>query len=222
MPAAARESFDDWIDFDEVKRWITMCDNRHGYDELGCSPVPFDLAVLPRTDTGQLDFRLIDVDAICIAYAPRNPKYVALSYVWGQTSKPRLTLTSHKEEALSRPRALEANQSKIPNTIWDAIAAVHKLGERYLWVDSLCLLQDDVKELEECVAVMDLFYEMATFTIIAADGEDAFAGFDDVPPIRRKIKASSIEDIVPGLKMTTVIDVDTLLQKSVYNSKAWT
>jgi hypothetical protein len=159
---------------------------------------------------------------MCIVYAPRKAKYVALSYVWGRTSKPRLTLTSDNEEALSRPKALEANQSKIPNTIWDAITVARKLGERYLWVDSLCLLQDDQRELQEYVAVMDLFYEMATFTIVAAGGEDAFAGLDGVPPTRRKIHASSVKDIVPGLKMTTVIDVDTLLRKSVYHSRAWT
>lgn len=119
-----------------------MCDNRHRGYEPGCSPMPFSLAILPRTDRGQLDFRLIDIDTMCIVYAPRKAKYVALSYVWGRTSIPRLTLTSHNEEALLRPKGLEANRSKIPNTILDAITVFRKLGERYLWVDSLCLLQD--------------------------------------------------------------------------------
>lgn len=62
------------------------------------------------------------------------------------------------------------------------------------------------------MALMDLFCEMATFTIVAAGGEDAFAGLDGVPPTRRKIHASPVKDIVPGLKMTTVVDVDTLLR----------
>lgn len=221
-PVVARESFDAWIDFEEVWRWTFMCDSKHKDYDSECSPMPFNLAVLPRTDRGQLDFRFIDVHAMCIVYAPRKTKYVALSYVWGRTNKTRLTLTSKNEEALLQRNGLEANRSKIPNTILDAITVVHKLGERYLWVDSLCLLQDDPTELQECVAVMDLIYEMATFTIIAAGGEDAWAGLEGVPPTRRKIHASPVRDIVPGLKMTTVVDVDTPLRNSVYNSRAWT
>jgi Heterokaryon incompatibility protein (HET) len=153
----AREYFDPWIDFDEVKRWINKCNADELHAEKGCLPVPFNPAILPRAENRQLDFRLIDVDAMCVVPAPWKVNYVALSYVWGQTDKPRLKLESHNEEALSQPMALKLYASKIPNTIRDAITVVRKLGERYLWVDSLCILQDDGWELQECVAVMDLF-----------------------------------------------------------------
>jgi hypothetical protein len=217
----ARASFDEWIDLADVKNWIAACDSKHRHHE-DCSPVPFNPAVLPRNDKRQLDFRLIDVEAMCIVYAPRKAKYVALSYVWGRTSRTRLTLTSNNEEALTQPMALKSKESIIPPTIRDAITVVRELGERYLWVDSLCLLQDDEWELQECVAIMDLFYEMAAFTIIAADGEDAFAGLEGVPPTKRRTQANPIKEIAPGLKMTAIFDVDTLLRGSTYSSRAWT
>lgn len=144
----------------------------------------------------------------------------------GRTTGPQLSLTSDNEEALSQPKALEENRSKIPTTILDAITVVRELGERYLWVDRLCLLQDDIMELQECVAIMDLFYEMATFTIVAAGGEDSFAGLEGVPPTRRKWEAyldtTAERDIVRGLTLSVVIDVDTLLRRSVYGSRGWT
>jgi hypothetical protein len=114
------------------------------------------------------------------------------------------------------------NEPLISNTIRDAITVVSKLGERYMWVENLCLLQDDEWEMRECVAHMDVFYEMATFTIIAAGSEDAFAGLEGVPPTRRLTLTSPVKEIVPGLRMTAIVDVDTLLQVSVYNNRAWT
>jgi hypothetical protein len=145
-----------------------------------------------------------------------------LSYVWGRRNKSRLVLTSGNEENLLEPGALALfeTQASIPNTILDAMLVVRKLRERYLWVDSLCLLQDEVNELQDCVAIMDLFYEMAMLTIVAASG-DAWSGLPGVAPTPRK-ENRVVRDITPGLKMTTIVDMDTLLRRSVYSSRAWT
>jgi hypothetical protein len=62
--------FDEFIDFRQVYRWISACHQEHGGFGGGCCPAPFDLAMLPRTGGRQLDFRVIDVDAMCIVYAP--------------------------------------------------------------------------------------------------------------------------------------------------------
>jgi hypothetical protein len=221
----AREELDEWIDFSEVKRWIMHCDADHcvkAFRNDDCMPLPFNPAVLPRTEKRQLDIRLVDVDQLCIVYAPLRAKYIALSYVWGQSNKPRLKLMSHNEEELSKPDALKTTWSLIPNTIRDAISVARQLGERYLWIDSLCILQDDANELQESVAVMDLFYEMASFTIIAAGGKDAFAGLEGVRPTRRSTRPNPVQEIIPGLNMTVVESSDLLLRQSTYNTRAWT
>jgi hypothetical protein len=219
-PICARAQFTEWIDFDDVHRWISTCEQKHGSE---CSPATFNPAVLPRNSDRQLDFRLIDVEAMCIVYAPRQCRYIALSYVWGRRNKSRLILTSDNEEALMEPGALALSETRtsIPNTILDTMSVVRKLRERYLWVDSLCLLQDGANELRDCVTIMDLFYEMALLTIVAASGEDAWSGLPGVPPTPRRINRL-VRDIIPGLKMTTIVDMDTPLRRSVYSSRAWT
>lgn len=220
----ARARLPEWIDFDDVLGWISRCEQDHpknGYYDCGIGA--YNPAVIPRNNRRQLDFRLIDVDSLCVVYAPRECKYIALSYVWGQSKKKRLVLTSMNEEALMEPKALEdvQNRGSIPNTIWDAMSVVRKLGERYLWVDSLCLLQDDINELQECVAIMDLFYDMALLTIVAGSGEDAWCGLPGVSPTARVIKPY-IRYIKPGLTMTSIMGVDLLLRQSIYSSRAWT
>jgi hypothetical protein len=67
-----------------------------------------------------------------------------------------------------------------------------------------------------------LFYEMATFTIVAAGNENGFEGLEGVPPTRRSTQSRTVKDIIPGLKMTAFTDVDVLLPKSVYQTRAWT
>lgn len=217
----ARAKFDEFIDFDGVRQWISACNQKHGKHGGGCLPTPFNLAILPKTGKRQLDFRVIDIDNMCIAYAPQRCRYIALSYVWGTRKKSRLVLTSHNEETLMEPGALISARASIPNTILDAMTVVHKLQERYLWVDSLCLFQDDAGELEECVAIMDLFYEMSILTIVAADGEDSWAGLRGVEPTPRQLNRT-VREIVPGLNMAIILDMDILLRRSTYSTRAWT
>lgn len=215
---AALEAF---IDLDNVRRWISSCDQGKGSYENECYSTPFNPAILPVTGKRQIDFRVIDVDTMSIIYAPRQCRYIALSYVWGAQKKSRLVLTSHNEEDLMQPGALEKSRKSIPNTILDAMTVVRKLHERYLWVDSLCLAQDDAAKLQECVRVMDMFYEMASLTIVAADGEDAWSGLQGVAPTPRRINRH-IRQIVPGLNMTTTGDLEVLLRASTYSTRAWT
>ncbi|QDS70265.1 hypothetical protein FKW77_007657 [Venturia effusa] len=121
------------------------------------------------------------------------------------------------------PGALVADstQRSIPNTIIDAISVVRQLGECYLWVDSLCLLQDDKEELKECTSIMDLFYEMALLTIVAGSG-DAWSGLPGVAPTPRGFKPTK-RRIKPDLALVvTSPGLDVLLRRSVYSSRAWT
>lgn len=50
------------------------------------------------------------------------------------------------------------------------------LGLRYIWIDSLCIIQDDQKDLEEQCAVMNLVYLISFCTISASDSKDCRGG----------------------------------------------
>lgn len=101
-------------------------------------------------------------------------EYAALSYCWGNASF--LTLTSSTIEALRSSIPMNS----LPRTVQDAIVILRRLGIRYLWVDSLCIIQGSDKEAQkDWVHVsenMALVYRAAFLTIAAAGANDAHEG----------------------------------------------
>ncbi|KAL1946173.1 hypothetical protein VTO73DRAFT_15300 [Trametes versicolor] len=100
-----------------------------------------------------------------------HDKYLALSYVWGEDQSHKTTTSN-----LSMyERGIEP--SFLPATIRDAIRVTHMLGFRWLWVDSLCIIQDsDEDKLHEIGRMHDI-YRYAHLTIIAASAEKVSDGF---------------------------------------------
>lgn len=62
------------------------------------------------------------------------------------------------------------------------MSLVRSLGERYLWVDALCIVQDDEASKLQNIDRMAPIYPGAKLTIIAADG-DADYGLRGLPSI---------------------------------------
>lgn len=88
-------------------------------------------------------------------------KYVALSYCWVQNPLVKLTRSSLRE--------LEAkvDLSLLAETIRDAVTVTRKLKVPYLWVDSLCIIQDDRDDRDEELKKMADIYQGAVLTISA-------------------------------------------------------
>ena len=214
----AQRNLRGWIDPNLCIRWLSRCEGWHG---LECSPSTFDTSKLQMKDGEVFALRLVDVETLCIVDAPDTCRYIALSYVWGDSEDGRLVLNRPNKSILAKPYALHSHWDSIPMTISSAITMVKNLGERYLWVDSLCLVQDDQEELQECVEIMDAFYAMAILTIVAASGPDARSGLPGVYPTQRK-STRLVKEVLPSLWMTTVEDFDTFLRNSTYSRRAWT
>ena len=77
-----------------------------------------------------------------------------------------------------RPGSIDVSFSKLKfgKTIEDALRLVSLLGERYLWVDCLCIVQDDLDTKQDFLNAMGSKYSNAYFTIVAADGHHADHG----------------------------------------------
>jgi hypothetical protein len=88
--------------------------------------------------------------------------YTALSHCWGD-KQPLLT-TSFTFQM--RKASLEWDS--MPATFKDAIMVTRKLGIRYLWLDSLCIIQDDDTDWESEAAKMADIYEGAQLVIAAS------------------------------------------------------
>ncbi|KAK0639955.1 heterokaryon incompatibility, partial [Cercophora newfieldiana] len=144
--------------------------------------------------------------------------YVALSYVWGSAAG--LSSTRGNIDALKRPGSLWLAQRDLPAVITDAMALVAGMGERYLWVDRLCILQDDGDTKMAAINQMDVIYENALLTIVAAEGADASAGLPGVGR-RPRMQAQRCDVIGPRLKMIVPHELDAL-RSTKWASRAWT
>lgn len=90
-------------------------------------------------------------------------RYAALSHRWGN-SQPIDTKVSTLN---LRKQSLQ--WTSLPATFQDAIIIIRELGLRYLWIDSLCIIQDDKRDWEMESAKMGSIYEGAHI-VIAASG----------------------------------------------------
>lgn len=153
-----------WINHKTLIRWYDTCTSGHGNR---CSK-PEYLGYLPKPELRIL----IDVTENCLTPAPENASYMALSYVWGKVDMPK-TVTAN----LSQLQKLGAlNNTVLPKTIRHAMYLTRLLGERYLWVDSLCIVQDDEEFLNGHLGRMASIFAHAQAVIVPIDGENAESG----------------------------------------------
>ncbi|KAH6843217.1 heterokaryon incompatibility protein-domain-containing protein [Chaetomium sp. MPI-CAGE-AT-0009] len=140
--------------FTIARGWLNECRENHS----GCR----------RESLPALPTRVIDVGASESHAAPRviitnelQDDYVALSHCWGGDIATKLktdTLVPFQE---SLPYA------ELPQNFRDAITITRELGIRYLWIDSLCILQDSEQDWAAESARMGLVYQDATLTLSA-------------------------------------------------------
>jgi hypothetical protein len=118
------------------------------------------------------DVLVVDVAQACVVQLPLGAKYAALSYVWGPDCADQVQASTSNMHALNHAGSLQT--LTLPRTISDTITVCKELGIRYLWVDRLCIRQDDpwsnkVIQLDQMTAI----YKQASLTLVAAAGDDA-------------------------------------------------
>jgi heterokaryon incompatibility protein (HET) len=111
------------------------------------------------------DIRLIENDG-----SARFKKYITLSYCWGKSKT--FTTTSRS----FRLRKTRVKFNSLPKTFRDAVIIARKLGVRWLWIDALCIIQDDLQDWEQESVKMGAIYSMAYVTIAADSGTDCHSG----------------------------------------------
>lgn len=166
------------VDIRLLSRWLFDCEVQHKECRRAYRPVPL------------VSMLLIDVERACIVDAPASCRYVALSYVWG----PRKDMFLHTQAnsiLLRKEGSLDGFD--IPLTIRDAMSLVRDMKEPYLWVDALCIVQDNHSIQASQISQMASIYSQALFTIIAAAGDDANTGLPGVRPGTRHIRQEIID-----------------------------
>ncbi|KAL1946189.1 hypothetical protein VTO73DRAFT_15316 [Trametes versicolor] len=130
---------------------------------------------VPPTGSRLLPKRLVDcIDLSRPRLASPNEKhieYLALSYVWGEDQVHKTTKSNVSTYECGIAPSL------LPPTIYDAIRVTHMLGFRWLWVDSLCIIQDSDEDKLHEIGRMHHIYRCAHLTIMAASANSAQEGF---------------------------------------------
>jgi len=99
--------------------------------------------------------------------AGRQAPYVCLSHCWGSVQPLKTTLSNAHHHFKSIPWAA------IPRLFQDALLVTERLGVGYVWIDSLCIIQDDVADRVRESKTMSDVYENAHVTISATSAQDS-------------------------------------------------
>jgi len=97
--------------------------------------------------------------------------YAALSYCWGVSEQP----TTLKSNLASRERQIILKE--LPQTVQDAVYVVRSLNIQFLWIDALCIIQDDEVDKRIEIQEMGSIYKNAIFTIAASSSGSVMDGF---------------------------------------------
>ena len=155
---------------------------------------------------------------MAIVPAPPKCRYVALSYVWGGPGDAYWTTQANLKQRGVRGGL---NASMMPGTISDTIQLVRQLGERYVWIDALCIVQDDPEDKGVQIGVMELIYGSSAFTIFAVGCTSAR---DTIPGVRPGTRNPGQQIAkVQGLHLVIPLPVpNESIASSVWNERGWT
>jgi hypothetical protein len=127
-----------------------------------------------KVETPRLPTRVIDItsDELFLKVTEgATGHYATLSYCWGVGKQAR-TLQSNLEDM---QRGI--NLGSLPKTLQDAVAVARHLGIPFLWIDSLCIVQDNPLDWSQEASKMGQYYSNSFVTIAACSAEDVQEGF---------------------------------------------
>ncbi|KAI1746837.1 heterokaryon incompatibility protein-domain-containing protein [Xylaria castorea] len=190
-----------------ARRWMSVCENEHkSCGENGTGKLP-------------INFRLVDVELKSVVDAHVEPylPFIALSYVWGADLSGELTARRDNLHLLKQPGSL----CRLPRTIMHAMEACKRLEQRYLWIDRLCIVQDDKEDKYGQIRSLEAIYSRAKLVIVAACGDSIHSGLagihDEFPRESYQISTN-----VFGFTMANQFHGFEMATQSTWNERAWT
>jgi hypothetical protein len=138
--------------FDIARSWLHECEVSH----TNCVT-----DALPELPTRVIDVNAYEKDVKVHTSNGEKAKYAALSHCWGGPISPMLTSNTLATFKDVLP------YSDLPANFQDAITITRRLGIQYLWIDSLCIVQNSKQDWEEQSKKMGSIYRDSTITISA-------------------------------------------------------
>ncbi|KAK8079468.1 hypothetical protein PG997_007286, partial [Apiospora hydei] len=206
----------------QMRAWLQDCDKSkshrctepHQDNARNLKPPSRLLNVKPFENSN--DLRLDDLRQDATGEVVRQ-QYLALSHCWGkQVDDPKWrTLRSNVE---SRMKGFKL--SELPRTLRDAINVTKALRVPYLWVDSICIIQDDKEDWERESKRMEDVYASAYCTIAATAASNSTAGFLAGKETNQSLYVKDDQGKTIYVS-TNVADFDKDVEKARLNGRAW-
>ncbi|PTB65563.1 HET-domain-containing protein [Trichoderma citrinoviride] len=159
--------------FEWAAEKLRHCDDSHGCHMMksdSTGPLPRRILDIGSTDNDHIRLREFDVND------GENPKYACLTHCWG-TSRPSSTIIANLEL-----HKQGIPWSVLPRLFQDTITVARRLGISLLWIDSLCIVQDNKDDWRREAAKMSSVYQNAYIVISASKAsgseESLFGGID--------------------------------------------
>lgn len=185
--------------------WIDKCNQSHTDCTKTNSELPHTVLDVGSQDNPHLSLHVS---------SNQVGQYTALSHCWGTSNPPKTTtlnIEQHKRHI---------SFDELPKSFQDAVTVTRDLGIRYLWIDSLCIQQDDIDDWQMESSKMADYYNHAYLVIAASQAKDPTQGFlDSVPnsPDITQYSRTHIGNIVNPDFSTSRIHREKLSQISWYD-----
>lgn len=140
--------------------WLRQCEAEHELCKRSNPQAQPSRLLHLHGSVDDLNIRLVDTDRL-------QSRYVALSYCWGNPTEHYQLKTTRKDDLVERHQS-GISLTALPQTIKDAVALTKVLGFEYLWVDALCIIQDDDTDWSFESSKMCDVYMNASVTLIAS------------------------------------------------------
>ncbi|KAH8708508.1 heterokaryon incompatibility protein-domain-containing protein [Phaeosphaeriaceae sp. PMI808] len=145
-----------------ARKWIKTCDKEH----LTC--MQNVSSAVPRR---LLDLKNNQVRLYETTSKDQGTRYACLSHCWGSPSKTLRATRSNYHDFTNN-----IHWDELPCTYQDAVSVVRRLGIDFLWIDSLCIIQNDSLDWERESGDMSNIYQNSYITLAAAASNNSEGG----------------------------------------------
>ncbi|CZR69620.1 uncharacterized protein PAC_19520 [Phialocephala subalpina] len=149
--------------------WLSLCATEHSKCRGRNRDMPFPSRLI---DIRERDSLLGWTQPRIVSTKGRFGSYTTLSYRWSKVGQ-QFCPTKENIEWLMKSIRLNL----LPKTISEAIAFLRQLDFRYLWVDSLCIIQNDDDDWRRECGKMASVFQNSHLTISALHARDSHAGW---------------------------------------------
>jgi Heterokaryon incompatibility protein (HET) len=199
-----------------MKTWLASCLASHS----SC----FD----PQNGREPLPIRLLEIDFDCASTTSSirlrcdasASSYLTLSHCWGRCEEPVLRLLQDNLEAFMEKIYFE----DLPKTFKDAVTCAEQLGVRYLWIDSLCIIQDSKEDWLNQSSLMAEVFSRSLLNIAATSSANTMGGLfrlRDPAAVSCYFEPQDVESAEPGYFCVDLDSWERTVEKGILNTRAW-